>query len=66
MFLKKHSAKDTFNFLKKLNEQKKEGVFMVSYDVTSLYTNIPLNETIQIAVDKIFEANHSNIKISKD
>ena len=60
---KKYSAKDTFNFLKKLNEQK--NVFMVSYDVTTLYTNIPLNETIQIVVDKIFEANHSNIKFPK-
>ena len=63
---KKHSAKDTFSFLKNLSEQDKKGVFMVSYDVTSLYTNIPLNETISIAVDKIFEAQHSNIKISKD
>ena len=35
------------------------------YDVTSLYTNIPLKETIEIAVDKIFE-NDRNIKISKD
>ena len=37
---------------------------MVSYDVTSLYTNIPLKETIKIAVDKIFE-NNENIKIAK-
>ena len=62
---KKHSASDTFNFLKNLNEQNREEVFMVSYDVTSLYTNILLNDTIQIAVDKIFEAEHTKLKISK-
>ena len=37
---------------------------MVSFDVCSLFTNIPLNETIDIAVNLIFE-NKSNIKIEK-
>ena len=27
---------------------------MVSYDVTALFTNVPLNETIEILVDKAF------------
>ena len=30
---------------------------MVSYDVCSLFTIIPLHETIDIAVEKIFENN---------
>ena len=37
---------------------------MVSYDVTSLFTNIPLKETIEIAVNTILEKN-PKIKISK-
>ena len=32
---------------------------MVSYDVCSLFTNIPLNETIDLAVDIIFDNNQS-------
>ena len=32
---------------------------MVSYDVCSLFTNIPLNETIYLAVDIIFDNNQS-------
>ena len=36
---------------------------MVSFDVTSLFTNIPLHETIDIAVDLLF--NNYNIKMSK-
>ena len=37
---------------------------MVSYDVTSLFTNIPLNETINIAEEAICK-NTSKIKITK-
>ena len=29
-------------------------LYMVSFDVTSLFTNIPLQETIQIILEKIF------------
>ena len=32
---------------------------MVSYDVCGLFTNIPLNETIDLAVDIIFDNNQS-------
>ena len=31
--------------------------FLISFDVESLFTNIPLNETINIAVDLIFKHN---------
>ena len=37
---------------------------MGSFDVFSLFTNIPLNETIDIAVNLIFE-NKPNIKMEK-
>ena len=30
--------------------------YMVSYDVTSLFTNIPLEETIHLTIDLLFEA----------
>ena len=37
--------------------------YMVSFDVTSLFTNIPLQETIDIAVDLLL--NNYNIKMSR-
>ena len=38
--------------------------YLVSYDVTSLFTNIPLQETIDIAINPIF--NHNlNLNITK-
>jgi len=38
---------------------------MVSLDVESLFTNIPLLESIELAVDYILSGN-PNIKLSKD
>ena len=37
---------------------------MVSFDVVSLFTNIPLNESIDLAVSYIVEGN-PNLKLSK-
>ena len=38
--------------------------FLVSYDVCSLFTSIPLQETIEIAVELIFE-NNPQLKVMK-
>ena len=40
--------------------------FLVSYDVTSLFTNIPLSETIDLAVKAIIDGNmNPDLKLSK-
>ena len=36
---------DSFNFVKELKQVSLENTFIVSYDVTSLFTNRPLNES---------------------
>ena len=38
--------------------------FLISFDVTSLFTNIPLSEEIDIAINLIFE-NSPDIKFTK-
>ena len=41
-------------------------LYMVSYDVASLFTNIPLSETIDLAVNAIFESSTGlDLKLSK-
>ena len=41
-------------------------MFRVSYDVASLFTNIPLSETIDLAVNALFESNTGlDLKLSK-
>ena len=62
---KDHCADDTFSFLSDIRKiSTHHDSFMVSYDVTSLFTNIPLNETIDLAIDLIFQDNPT-IKISR-
>ena len=59
-----YSWKDTFSFVFQIKNANVSGKFLVSYDVTSLFTNIPLQETIDIAINLIFNPN-PNLKITK-
>ena len=50
-----HCTKDSFSFCEEIKKVRASKKFLVSYDVCSLFTSIPLTETIDIAVDLIFE-----------
>ena len=59
---------DTFEFLNEVHELAiNEGDILASYDVSSLFTNVPLEETIHLLADKAFlknwfnETNHLNL-----
>ena len=44
-----HTVTDIFDFVNEVRELKiNEGCILVSYDVSSLFTNVPLHETIAI------------------
>ena len=59
-----YSCKDTFSFVSQIKNVNLSKKFLVSYDVTSLFTNIPLQETIDIAINLI--ANHNpNLNVTK-
>ena len=57
-------CKDTFSFVSQIKNANLSRKFLVSYDVTSLFTNIPLQETIDIAINLIFNHN-PNLNITK-
>ena len=52
-----HCATDTFTFVQDIQSLSMFGKFMVSFDVESLFTNIPLEECIDLAVNYISEGN---------
>ena len=52
-----YSCKNTFSYVSQIK-------FLVSYDVISLFTNTPLQETIDIAINLIFNHN-PNLNITK-
>ena len=39
---------------------------MTSFDIESLFTNIPLEETINVCVDKLFENNTKVNNLTKE
>ena len=61
---KEHCAKDSFSFCEEIQQVSSNDNFLVSYDVCSLFTSIPLQETIQIAVELIFQ-NNPQLKVTK-
>ena len=60
-----HSIKDTFSFVEELKTISVTNKYMVSHDVTSLFTNIPLKETIHLTIDLLFEVK-PDLKISRN
>ena len=52
-----YSCKDTFSFVSQIKNANICKKILVSYDVTSLFTNNPLQETIDIAINVIFNHN---------
>ena len=61
----KYTTKDTFSFVNELSQISSKDTFLISYDVTSLFTNIPLSETIDLAVNTIFQ-HEPNLKMKKE
>ena len=64
LVLNDYSCKDTFSFVFQIKNANLSKKFLVSYDVTSLFTNIPLQETIDIAINLIFNYN-PNLNITR-
>ena len=60
-----YSCKDTFSFVPQIKNANLSKKFLVGYHVTSLFTNIPLQETTDIAINLIFNPN-PNLNITKE
>ena len=52
-----YTVRDTFSFVKEINDLTYDQCHICSFDVTSLFTMIPLNETIDIALNYAFQDN---------
>ena len=59
-----YSCKDTLSFVSQIKNGNFSRKFLVSYNVTTLFTKIPLQQTIGIAINLIFNQN-LNLNISK-
>ena len=64
-----HALKDSFTFtnqLKQLDLSGHHNLTMYSFDVTSLFTNVPLEETIEICVDNLFHSDMAAPHLSEE
>ena len=52
--MNEYTLKDSFEFAKDIINQN-SGCFMASLDAYSLFTNVPLDETIKIYIDELFK-----------
>ena len=50
-----YTVKNSFEFVNELHNLHVENTHLASFDVSSLFTNIPLQQTIEIALDYTFE-----------
>ena len=61
LFINEHTITDTFKFAEEIrNTSFNDNDIIVSYDVTSLFTNVPLDETISLLAEKAFTNNWFN------
>ena len=58
------TVKDSFHFAKEIVDQQ-HNLFMGSLDVDSLFTNIPLEETIEICTNELFKESETVESLSK-
>ena len=62
-----HTVKSTKDFIEKIrNLNVAHGFDMISFNVKSLFTSVPLEETINIALDRIYHRKEIDIAISKN
>ena len=58
------TVKDSFHFAEEIADQQHD-LFMGSLDVDSLFTNIPLEETIEICTNELFKESETVEGLSK-
>ena len=53
-----HTVTDSFHFAEEIRKQD-PNLYMASLDVDSLFANIPLDETIDICIDSLYNDNEN-------
>ena len=62
--MNEYTVKYSFEFAKEITNQN-SNCFMASLDVDSLFTNVPLDETIKICIDELFKSDTTVSRLNK-
>ena len=63
--INQYSVKDSFTFVRELGGLNIRNGVMASFDVKSLFTNIPIQETLNICLNKLYENNDVVLSFNK-
>ena len=55
-------VKDSFEVIEKIRHAKSTNTVLTSFDVKQLFTNVPLEESIKISADKLYEISKPNLE----
>ena len=61
-----HTVSDSFSFVKHLRTLRSNKNVMCSFDIKSLFTNVPLREVLEICVDQLYNSEISPPNFPKD
>ena len=62
----KYTVNSTKHFIKSMKHEKiPTGYQMISFDVKTLFTSIPLGETLEITLQRIYNRNEITMQIPK-
>ena len=67
-FYSNYCILDSFTFAEEIQKLpiSTENTYLCSFDISSLFTNVPLTETIQICANKLYENEQNSPPFSKD
>ena len=60
-YFSEYSLKDSFTFVDKIKDMDAQNTFIASFDVKSLFTNVPLEEVIEICVDTLYKISNPTV-----
>ena len=60
-YFSEYSLKDSFTFVDKIKDMEAQNTFIASFDVKSLFTNVPLEEVIEICVDTLYKISNPTV-----
>ena len=62
----RHCVRDSFTFASEIQQQRLSDVKMVSFDAQSLFTNVPVQKTIDVIIDTLSTEHFPNCDIPLD
>ena len=62
----KYTFKNSYEFVQEIKKVDVSNLLMASFDIQSLFTNIPLDKTMEIIINRLFADSPKYMDFSRD